>query len=108
MEPAFSIKSRWREREVLLVTLLILLAIAGSIRPLFEHSADELEKGWGYEFTQAQIPFAYVRDILFPHAGFLVLLFACYWWMSGYILPRLLPALAPTARTGDVSYGKVT
>jgi histidine kinase len=108
MEPAFSIKSRWREREFLLVTLLILLAIAGCIKPLFAYSADELEKIFGQEFTQAQLPFAYFRDILFPNTGFLVLIYACYCWMSGYILPRLLPALAPAARGEDVNYRKLT
>ena len=108
MEPALSIKSRWREREFLLVTLLILLAIAGWIRPLFTLSTAELEKIWGNEFTNAQLPFAYVRDILFPNAGFLLLLYVCYCWMSRYILPRLLPALTPAVRTGDVHYGKVT
>jgi two-component system, LytTR family, sensor kinase len=88
MEPAFRNTTRWRTHEVVLVTLLILFAIAGKFWPLFEHPGIELNDSWGREFKDANRPFDYYWNVLLPHCWTLILLYGGYLWLNFYIVPR--------------------
>ena len=98
MKPGLS-HIRWRSQEFLLVTIVILMAIGGSIRPIFEMSSEQLTENYGIGFTNTNLSFDYYRNVLFPHLGFLALLYGCYCWMNLYIVPYFLRGL-PTAKTG--------
>ena len=82
-------KVRWREHELLLVTILSILGIAGSIWPIF-HSQEELDLAYGSPFHSNGLPFNYYLNVLLPQAGLLILFYLCYLRMNLYILPRLL------------------
>ncbi len=84
---------RWRSQEFLLVTILILTAIAGFIRPIFGMSPDQFVGMYGALFTDAHMEFDYYRNVLFPHLGFLTLLYGCYCWINLYIIPYFLRGL---------------
>jgi two-component system LytT family sensor kinase len=92
MEPGLY-RIRWRSQEFLLVTILTLLAIGGYIRPIFETSPEHLTEWYGLRFTEMHLSFDYYRNILFPHIGFLLLLYGCYCWMYFYIIPDFLRGL---------------
>lgn len=94
MEPGLY-RIRWRSQEFLLVTILILLAIGGYIRPIFETSPEHLTEWYGLRFTEMHLSFDYYRNILFPQVGFLLLLYAGYCWMYFYIIPDLMRGLTP-------------
>jgi two-component system LytT family sensor kinase len=100
MESAFRNTTRWRTHEFVLVTLLILLAIAGNFWPIFEHPAIELNDSWGHDFKEVNRPFDYYSNVLLPHLWTLLLLYVGYLWLNFYIVPKL-------ARV-DVSQGIVT
>jgi two-component system, LytTR family, sensor kinase len=89
MESAFQNTTRWRTNEFVLVTVLILLSIAGNIWPIFEHSNAELKEGWGRAFTEAHIPFDYFPNVLLPNLWLLLLVYGGYLWLNFYIVPRL-------------------
>ena len=90
MESGLNNTTRWRTHEFVLITLLILLSIAGYIWPIFEHSNAELNEGWGRGFAEAHIPFDYYPNVLFPHCWVLLLLYGSYLWLNFYIVPRLV------------------
>src|SRR5580698_6431513 len=89
MEPAFRNTTRWRTNEFVLVTTLILLAIAGNIWPILKESQKELNSGRGDEFLAAHIPFDYYFNVLLPHLWVLALVYASYCWLNFYVAPRL-------------------
>ena len=89
MEPAFRNTTRWRTNEFVLVTTLILLAIAGNIWPILKESQKELNGGRGDEFLAAHIPFDYYFNVLLPHLWVLALVYASYCWLNFYVAPRL-------------------
>ncbi len=97
MEPGFHNTTRWRAHEFLLVTILILTGIAGYIRPTFEYSTAQLADSWGRSFADAHLSFDYLRNVLFPNIGFLLLLYCCYCWINLYIMPRLMQLVPPAA-----------
>ena len=82
-------KIRWREHELLLVTIVVILGIAGYIWKIFDLSWDHLEQIYGEPFISNGIPFNYYRNILLPHTGLMLLLYLCYLRMNLFILPRL-------------------
>ncbi|HEV2479813.1 MAG TPA: histidine kinase [Puia sp.] len=86
---------RWRSHEFLLVTIVILVAIGGYLRPFFEMSAGQLIENYGRAFTDAHLSFDYYFNVIFPKAGFLILLYGCYCWMNLYIIPYFLRGLPP-------------
>jgi hypothetical protein len=86
---------RWRSQEFLLVTILVLAAIAGFIRPVLEMSPEYLGDNYGLPFTDAHMEFDYYRNVLFPHLGFLALLYGCYCWINLYIIPYFMRGLPP-------------
>jgi two-component system, LytTR family, sensor kinase len=90
MESGLSNTTRWRTHEFVLITILILLSIAGYIWPIFEHSGAELNEGWGRRFSEEHIPFDYYSNVLLPHLWVLLLLYGCYLWLNFYIVPRLV------------------
>ena len=92
---------RWRSQEFLLVTILILAAIAGFVRPVLQMSPEYLADNYGVAFTNAHLEFDYYRNVLFPHLGFLALLYGCYCWINLYIIPYFLRGLAEQ-RAGPV------
>jgi hypothetical protein len=85
---------RWRSQEFLLVTILILVAIGGIIRPVFEMSPEHLLENYGGAFTYAHLEFSYYLNVIFPEVGFLLLLYGCYCWMNRYIIPKFMRQFA--------------
>jgi hypothetical protein len=92
---------RWRGQEFLLVTILVLAAIAGFVRPIFEMSSEHLVDIYGGAFTYAHMEFDYYRNVLFPHLGFLAMLYGCYCWVNLYIIPYFMRGLTEQ-RAGPV------
>ena len=86
---------RWRSQEFLLVTILVLAAIAGFIRPVLEMSPERLADNYGLAFTNAHLEFDYYQNVLFPHLGFLALLYGCYCWTNLYVIPYFMRGLPP-------------
>ena len=95
MEPGHLHTIRWRNHEFTLVTILILVAIGGYIRPIFEMSSEHFVHLYGVGFTNAHLDFDYYRNVLFPHIFFLSLLYGCYCWMNLYIIPYFMRSLPP-------------
>ena len=86
---------KWRENELVLMTIYCLVGIAGYWWKIFDRSGEELRKLYDYPFNEKHVPFDYFRNILFPETGLLALLYLFYFWMNLYILPRLSQEVAP-------------
>ena len=97
MEPGFLRPTRWRTHEYLLVTILTAAAVVRFIWPIFNNSPEHLNEGWGRGFAEAHLSFDYYRDVLLPHVSFLLAVYGCYWWATGYIIPTFMRSLLPAA-----------
>ena len=78
-----------------MVTIVILAAIGGYIRPVFEMSYEHLTENYGRGFSDNNLAFDFYRNWLFPHLSLLVLLYGCYCWLNLYIIPYFLRGLPP-------------
>ena len=96
--------TRWREHELLLVTIYCLLGIVGSWWKIFEFSGAELRERWGASFIDRHLHFDYFTNVLLPQTGLLVVVYLFYFWMNLYILPRLVQADAPTPGTFRMAF----
>lgn len=83
---------KWREHELILVTVYCLLGIAGAWWNLFEYTGAEQRERWGWEFKEHQLYFDFFVNYLLPQTGLLISLYLAYFWMNFYILPRLVQA----------------
>jgi two-component system LytT family sensor kinase len=83
-------KLRWREHELILVTVGCLLGVAGYCWQIFSFSPEQMEDRYARPFLDNHVPFNYYINVLLPNAGLLVLSYCCYLRMNLYILPRLL------------------
>ncbi|GGA98833.1 sensor histidine kinase [Puia dinghuensis] len=87
-------QTRWRENELILVTVYCLLGIVGYWWKIFEHSGTWLREQYGGRFNEHQLYFDYFVNVLFPETGLLVMIYLGYLWMNLYTLPRLVQAEA--------------
>jgi two-component system LytT family sensor kinase len=83
---------RWREHELILVTVYCLVGIAGAWWTIFEHTGAELRDRWGWNFNEHHLYFNFFINHLLPETGLLIAFFLAYSWMNLYILPRLVQA----------------
>ncbi|HLZ86581.1 MAG TPA: hypothetical protein VKQ52_05060, partial [Puia sp.] len=82
--------TRWREYELILITIFCLFGIAGSWWKIFEYRGAELRDRWGRQFAENHVDFDFFINVLLPETGLLVMIYIAYFWMNLYILPRLV------------------
>ncbi|HEY4107901.1 sensor histidine kinase [Puia sp.] len=81
---------KWREHEVILVTVYCLLGVAGAWWKIFEYTGVEQRQQWGSNFTEHHLYFDFFINYLLPETGLLIAFYLAYVWMNLYILPRLV------------------
>jgi len=86
--------TRWREHELILVTVYCVLAIAGTWWSIFAHTGDYLRERWGWAFNEHHLYFDFFANHLLPETGLYLAFFLTWFWMNFYILPRLVQAEA--------------
>ena len=109
--PAGMTKIRWREHELILVTVICLSGIAGYCWRIFAVSSADLDAWYGKPFTEHHLIFNYYLNILFPRAGIFLLAYLCYLRMNLFILPRLLQEGAKERGAFDLHFslsGRIT
>src|SRR6516225_10250918 len=92
MEPKKHDPIKWREHELILVTVYCLLGIAGAWWNLFEYTGIEQRQRWGWNFKANHVYFDFFINYLLPQTGLLIAFYLFYFWMNLYILPRLVQA----------------
>src|SRR5258708_4163667 len=97
-------KARWREHELLLVTIVSILGIAGYLWRIFDLSPEVLDQIYGEPFISNGLSFSYSKNILLPHVGAILLLYLCYLRMNLFILPRLFQAEVKVKGTWQISF----
>jgi two-component system LytT family sensor kinase len=83
-------KTRWREYEFILVTIICLAGILGLCWKLLSMTQADLDAWYGAPFSDNHFSFNFYLNVLLPRAGLLLLIYFCYLRMNLYILPRLL------------------
>src|SRR5258708_4703621 len=83
-------KTRWREYEFILVTIICLAGILGLCWKLLSTTQADLDAWYGAPFFDNHFSFNFYLNILLPRAGLLLLIYVCYLRMNLYILHRLL------------------
>jgi len=97
---------RWREHELVLVTVLCVLSIVGNAWHMLDTPSAALNSWYGQPFSDNHLPFSYFLNIWLPDAVMVVLLYLCYLQMNFFILPRLLQTDAPVRGSFNVRFAR--
>ncbi len=81
-------KVRWKEHEVVLVTLIAGIIIASYIWDMFWLTPAQMAT-YAAPFIKAGIPFSYYERVLLPQIGTTLLLWLSYLWVNRLVLPQL-------------------
>jgi len=81
-------KTRWREHEAVLITIIALIIIAGYIRALVVMSPEQMS-AIRAAFAQHDVSFNYFTRILLPQIGCIIILWLAYRWINKGIIRQL-------------------
>lgn len=81
-------KIRWREHELVLVTILATAELANILMSAY-HSGYEEIRQLTERFNQAVLPFDYTRNVLLPKTGSVLMIFGAYLFINLAILPLI-------------------
>jgi two-component system LytT family sensor kinase len=101
---AATAKIRWREHELILVTIICLSGIAGYCWKIFSFSSARLETWYGRPFSDNHLVFNYYINVLLPRIGVFLMVYLCYLRMNLFILPRLLQTGAKEKGAFDLHF----
>ena len=101
-----ALRLRWREHELVLVTILSVLSIAGNAWHMLNTPSAALNTWYGEQFLKNNLPFSYLVNIWLPDAVLVVLLYLCYLQLNFFILPRLLQTDAPVRGSFNVRFAR--
>lgn len=82
-------KVKLRNQEVLLVTLLSILAIKTYIWEAFTLTSYQLNSFWLVPYITNGARFNYFENVLYPRMGVLVISLFIYLWINLFIIPRI-------------------
>lgn len=79
-------KVRWREHEVIFVTIISAIILAGYLWAMHQVSPAQ----FAGPFINNHVPFNFYRNVLLPDIGVGILIYLSYLWISLYTTPCLL------------------
>ncbi len=82
-------KVRWREHEILFVTILVAVQISLSLLKISNHAGEQLEIDFASRFKENGIAFIYWRNVLLPQISSLLLMYLSYLSINLLILPLI-------------------
>jgi two-component system, LytTR family, sensor kinase len=92
-------KVRWREHEMMLVTISSAIILAGYLWAMHQVSPAQ----FATPFLNNHTDFNFYRNVLLPNIGMGLLIFLVYLWLSLYTIPRLLFPKKIEAGTSQIS-----
>ena len=82
-------KVRWREHEMIFVTILFVARIIIFLLKIYNHPIDQLEIDFATRFKENGISFIYWRNVLLPQIGSMLIMYIGYLLINLIILPLL-------------------
>ncbi len=82
-------KVRWREHEMIFVTILFVAQIIMALLKMYNHPIEQLEIDFATRFKENGISFIYWRNVLLPQIGSILLMYIGYLSINLLILPLL-------------------
>lgn len=82
-------KVRWREHELIFVTLFVVIRIAGYVWDMLKLDARQVEDAYIIPYNNHQLSFNYYHNVLLPQAGSILLLYLCYIGINRIVIPVL-------------------
>ncbi|HEV8081969.1 MAG TPA: hypothetical protein VGP55_02150 [Chitinophagaceae bacterium] len=92
-------KIKWRQHEIILITLTALISLTGRLWYLYHTSTDQFES----PFIQTNTPFNLYKNVLLPDISVGLASYLVYLWFSLYTIPRLLFPKKFEAGTSKIS-----
>lgn len=80
---------KWKTHELVFVTLLAAAGIGSALMQWYQLTEAQLATDFIPRYTQHEGSFNYVKYVLLPQIGSVLLLYGCYWAVNGLILPML-------------------
>ncbi len=82
-------KVRWREHEMIFVTILVVAQIIILLLKLYNHTNEQLEIDFAARFKENGIPFIYWKNVLLPQLSSILLIYLGYLSINLVILPLI-------------------
>jgi two-component system LytT family sensor kinase len=82
-------KVRWREHEIILVTIVTAITIGRNLWTIFNLRQEEIESVYAAPFIKNNIPFNFYVNILFPQIAQVLLLYFSYLTIVMFVVPSL-------------------
>ncbi|CAN5571552.1 hypothetical protein BH11BAC5_BH11BAC5_42500 [soil metagenome] len=92
-------KVRWRQHELIFVTMLTAIAFAGYLWNVHNTTTDQ----FAGPFVNNHVPFNLYRNVLLPDIGLVLLTYLAFLFINLFIIPRLLFPKKLEAGTAQVS-----
>jgi two-component system LytT family sensor kinase len=92
-------KVRWRQHELIFVTMLTAIAFAGYLWNVHNTTADQ----FAGPFVNNHVPFNLYRNVLLPDIGLVLLTYLAFLFINLFIIPRLLFPKKMETGTAQVS-----
>ena len=86
---------RWREHELILVTVMCVISIGGQIWQILDNNWAELNRNYGEPFLTNHVSFGYIQNVFLPNISVPILLYLGFLLMNFSLLPLLLQTDAP-------------
>ncbi len=83
-------KVRWRQHEIVLGTILVVLALAGFGWQIYRLTPEEIKTMYEARFIAHHAPFNLFRNVLLPQFMLYLTPFACFLWLNKVVIPYLL------------------
>jgi two-component system, LytTR family, sensor kinase len=82
-------KIRWREHEMIFVTILMVSKIILTLWRLYNPSSEHPNPDFAAGFDEAGLSFIFWRNVVIPQAGIFVLIYLCYLSINLLIIPSI-------------------
>jgi hypothetical protein len=82
-------KIRWREHEIIFVTILVVMQIIISLLSMYDSSYEQPGTNVASRFKENGILFVYWKNVLLPRIGSILLMYLCYLAINLVVMPLI-------------------
>ena len=83
-------KIRWKEHEMIFVSIVATIFIGSYLWNVYHFSADKFNSDYAAPFVNNHVPFDFYRNMLVPQIGAGLLIYLSYLFINLYTIPHLL------------------
>jgi len=96
-------KIRWREHELVFVTIAAIIFITSYFWFIYHLSPEYISMSYAGPFIDTHTPFSLLRNVIIPDISMCLLIYAAYLFINRVTIPRLLLTLQHVNKAGSAA-----